>query len=238
MFRGSVNLYIYKQKSSQMGSGIYKILNNINGKFYIGSAVNIERRLFWHKSRLRNNSHPNIYLQRAWLKYGEENFTFHIIEIVDRFNNEDSISYKKRLVMDREQFYLDFYLDAQSYISRLNNNFIVLGYNLCPVAGNTMGRHCSEETRKKISNSLIGKMVGDKNPNYGRKHTVDTKKRISDFRKNFGKKILCVTNETIYDSIKIASIELGIKPHNIIHVLKGRWKQTKGFIFIYHSDKD
>ncbi|MBK7362782.1 MAG: hypothetical protein IPJ01_10840 [Micavibrio sp.] len=37
----------------------------------------------------------------------------------------------------------------------------------------------SEETKLKISNSLKGKMVGDKNPAYGKKLSEETKKKIS-----------------------------------------------------------
>ena len=37
-------------------SGIYQILNLINGKRYIGQASNIAKRIYEHK-RKRNNSH-------------------------------------------------------------------------------------------------------------------------------------------------------------------------------------
>ena len=59
-------------------SGIYKITNNVNGKFYIGSSQNISRRWYDHKRELRIQKHHNKYLQRAWNKYGEENFSFEI----------------------------------------------------------------------------------------------------------------------------------------------------------------
>ncbi len=65
-------------------SGIYKIVCNFTGKLYIGSSVDIETRWRLHKSRLRNNIHHNIYLQRSWNKYGESNFKFEIIEIISR----------------------------------------------------------------------------------------------------------------------------------------------------------
>ena len=62
-------------------SGIYKITCRPTGKFYIGSSVDIETRWRGHKSRLSRNIHANIYLQRAWNKYGENNFKFETIEI-------------------------------------------------------------------------------------------------------------------------------------------------------------
>jgi len=63
-----------------MISGIYKIENKINGKFYIGSSKNIEKRFKVHKRGLNSNKHHNIYLQRSWLKYGASAFLFTIIE--------------------------------------------------------------------------------------------------------------------------------------------------------------
>ena len=61
-----------------MGCGIYKITNNINNKFYIGSSKNITKRFKEHKWRLKNNKHPNNKLQNSWNKYGEENFKFEV----------------------------------------------------------------------------------------------------------------------------------------------------------------
>lgn len=46
-------------------SGIYKITNTKTGKIYIGSAVDLRRRLYAHLKSLRRNSHDNTYLQNA-----------------------------------------------------------------------------------------------------------------------------------------------------------------------------
>lgn len=64
-------------------SGVYSITNKINGKRYIGSSKNILYRYSTHFSSLRNNTHKNKHLQNAVNKYGIENFSFEIIEIVD-----------------------------------------------------------------------------------------------------------------------------------------------------------
>ena len=76
--------------------GIYMIINLINNHKYIGSSINIKRRLEIHRSNLRHNHHSNSHLQNAWNKYGEDNFVFNILE---------KCSKEKRF--EREQYYID-----------------------------------------------------------------------------------------------------------------------------------
>lgn len=59
--------------------GIYKITNNINGKFYIGKSNNIERRWKEHCSPTRYK-YSNIPLEWAIHKYGKENFSLEILQ--------------------------------------------------------------------------------------------------------------------------------------------------------------
>lgn len=55
---------------------IYRILCIPTGKSYIGQTIDINRRKHEHFSTLRRNKHENPKLQKAWNKYGEENFSF------------------------------------------------------------------------------------------------------------------------------------------------------------------
>lgn len=82
--------------AKQKHCGVYKIINKVNGKFYIGSSDRIEIRKYEHWSALRNRTHFNTHLQNAWNLYGEGNFEFVIIE-----ECEPSVQFEK------EQFYLD-----------------------------------------------------------------------------------------------------------------------------------
>lgn len=59
--------------------GIYKIENTINKKVYIGQSKNIPLRFSNHKYELNHGKHSNKHLQRAWNKYGKENFVFEIL---------------------------------------------------------------------------------------------------------------------------------------------------------------
>lgn len=51
-----------------IGSGIYQIINLVNGKCYVGSAVNIKKRCYYHLRSCRLNKHHSKKLQRAWNK--------------------------------------------------------------------------------------------------------------------------------------------------------------------------
>jgi len=66
-------------KDNNGKSGIYRWVNNINNKTYIGSGVNLTKRLrsYFNKNVLNRNSRP---IQDALIKYGHKNFKFEIIE--------------------------------------------------------------------------------------------------------------------------------------------------------------
>lgn len=61
-------------------SGIYSIRNTINGKIYVGSAVNLYKRRLNHLSTLRRNTHKNPHLQASFNKHGEDSFEFITLE--------------------------------------------------------------------------------------------------------------------------------------------------------------
>jgi group I intron endonuclease len=60
--------------------GLYSITNKLNNKFYIGSSKNIAERFKKHLVELKNNNHPNKYLQNAVNKDGIHNFKFEVIK--------------------------------------------------------------------------------------------------------------------------------------------------------------
>lgn len=78
-----------------MTVGIYMIRNKINGKIYIGQSNSIEQRLKSHQYELNKNKHANKHLNRAWNKYGENNFEFKIIEECD-----------VNILDDKERYYI------------------------------------------------------------------------------------------------------------------------------------
>ncbi len=144
-------------------SGIYRIRNTQNDKCYIGSAVNLYHRQTVHFKFLRRNNHHSILLQRAFNKYGESFFSFEVLE-----------ECPKESLISREQFYIDLYNPK---------------YNVQKVAGSSLGRPCSEETKKKISERTKGRVMSE-----------ETRQKISRFRK--GKKTPLETILKIQESRK------------------------------------
>lgn len=60
--------------------GIYKIINTLDNKYYVGSSLNISHRWDTHRRALRKSKHKNDKLQRAWNKHLENAFVFTVIE--------------------------------------------------------------------------------------------------------------------------------------------------------------
>lgn len=117
-------------------SGIYKILNKINGKIYIGSAVNLYKRWIKHKRYAKGNYHHSQAFQRAWNKYGEANFEFLILEIIE----------DKTKLAEREQIYLDWF-------TPYNPN---IGYNICKIGKSHVGLKRSEQARENMRQGQLG----------------------------------------------------------------------------------
>lgn len=117
-----------------MSSGVYRIVNRINGKSYVGSAVNIRQRWRIHLSALRSGKGSRKLLN-AYRKYGEDSFELHPVELCDASQ-----------LICREQYWIDK-LDT-----------VRKGYNTRPEAASQLGFRHSEETRKKIGEVQKGKI--------------------------------------------------------------------------------
>lgn len=150
-------------------SGIYKILNIITNKCYIGSALHIKKRWEQHVYSLNQNTHHSGRLQNSWNKYGENVFKF----IVLLYCHQENLIYNEQIAMDKYQ--------ASNPL---------FGYNMRPIAESNLGKIVSEKTRSKIRKSA---WRGDKNPskrsevkqkisiaNKGKTRSLEVRRRISN----------------------------------------------------------
>lgn len=216
--------------------GIYKIVNIINNKFYIGSSNNILKRFSTHKNFLRKKKHHSPYLQRAWNKYGEKNFTFEVIEYC-------TIDEKLKL--------------EQHYINKFKPEYNISLSALCPMEG----RKHSEKTIKKFKkikrpsgkdNYMFGKKWTEAQRNAiiearkGYKHSDKTKRKMSRTAKKLNRwkdlerhieklkrKIIDSENNT-FNSLTEAAKFWNISIQTVCDILKGRhFKTRKGIRFKY-----
>lgn len=117
-------------------SGIYTITNRITGELYIGESLDIYRR--WHDEhipQLRKDRHYNKELQKDFNKYGEENFSFDILE---RYSGNDPISTKARLLILESYFITQFEKAGISLYNAENTLVEILSGNKIPAEGNTL----------------------------------------------------------------------------------------------------
>jgi group I intron endonuclease len=171
--------------------GIYQIRCLVNGKVYVGSAKSFEWRWGSHLYELRKGTHINPHLQRSFIKHGENNFVFEILEVLGE--------YDKDLYFYRENFYIDlaitsgkFYniakaeggwthhtLERKSEISsKISRGLREHAASLTAEErkekyGKHRGIPLSDETKAKVSAKLKGVPKSD-----------ETKRRMSEAQKN------------------------------------------------------
>lgn len=215
-----------------MKSGVYKITNIVNNKCYIGSSYDIKKRTNCHFNQLRKNIHTNSHLQRSFNKHGEDRFA--VTTII-------KCSIEELLIL--EQYLIDFYQPS---------------YNICKIAGSTLGFKPSLESRLKgaesrriyYQNNPMSDEVKEKHriASLGKKHTDQSKKKLSESKKNLSQKekdrinaskfksvnqIDPITNSIIntFTSIKEAALHMNIHYCNISDVIAGRQKLAKGYFW-------
>ena len=136
---------------------IYMLLNNKNGKIYIGQTCRTLKARFGCKGN--GYLHPKKInrIGQAILKYGWDSFSSIILEEVNTPQIADL----------KERFYISLY----------HSNTEAFGYNI--INGGVYGCSIPKEIRDKIANSLKGKVSWTK----GRHHSEETKRKISMVKK-------------------------------------------------------
>lgn len=128
-------------------------------KYYVGiTSASTKRR--WGKD---GNGYKNQIFYRAIEKYGWKNIEHIILK--------ENLSECEAKELEKE------------YIKKYNSFNKEYGYNLTLGGDGSIGREVSDETRRKISNSISG----EKHPMYGKHHTEEYKQYMREI--NIGKKM-------------------------------------------------
>lgn len=228
-----------------MISCIYKIINLVDDKFYIGSATDLDGRIRTHLRELRNNIHLNTHLQNAYNKYGKNSFIFHIIEVcdVDR-------------LLEIEQYYMD----------ALNPDYNISKSSSSPMKGRKHSQETldkfklrepwnrgiprTEDEKFKMSESrkiLYSNMTKEERLDNvahllqycgktfkGKHHTEENKKKLRDLRKS-KKRIVCINTGEIFDAQIDIQRKYGLRQGHISEALNGKRPHVKGFKFKYEE---
>lgn len=137
-------------------SGIYQITHIASGRNYVGSAVNLNKRLKEHVRQLNEGCHHSKFMQRVFKKHGADSLSFKILLFCDKKN---LIFFEQRAI-----------------------DTIKPEFNSVPTAGSMLGYKHTAESRRKMSESR----AKDFSPFTGKNHTEETKRKISQNRKGKG----------------------------------------------------
>jgi group I intron endonuclease len=99
---------IREYKERKKPAGIFLVKNTVNGKFLLGSSLNLEGPLNSHKFMLTIGKHRNEALQKDWNEFGGDKFVFEILEIVKvkddpDFNLADELTLLEQIWIEKLQ---------------------------------------------------------------------------------------------------------------------------------------
>ena len=124
--------------------GIYAL--ECSNKIYIGSTVNLQRRIHSHFNLLRAGKHHNHYLQRAFDKHGQKAFNAIVLEVLPGAISSE--------LLQREQEWLDVFVPWNP----------VEGYNIHATADSAarIGRLIPERLSVQLAGRRRGSMTAER----------------------------------------------------------------------------
>lgn len=161
------------------GPGVYMIYCHENEKAYIGSSKHVSQRFNHHRYHLRSNKHGNQHLQNAWNLYGEDSFSFGVIQPCPDGDH-----------LRMEQYYLDVWFETGMVFNRHTDVKSPSGRKwtsaersaksaAMKAAPPFKGRTHTAESRELLSRAHKAWMAVNPNPFAGKTHTEETKAAIS-----------------------------------------------------------
>ena len=164
-------------------TGIYKIINKTNGKYYVGSSTRLDDvygRWYKHRHKLTKNEHINSHLQSAWNKYGPDSFSFVIVqEVPESKLLEVEQEYLNKACLEKDKCYNQNYLANRCAFSEdiiRKRNASIKKYFSIPQNNPMFGKLCAVETREKIRKKRLGQRLSE-----------ETKQKLSQYKPSLDK---------------------------------------------------
>lgn len=151
--------------------GVYCWVNNVNGKYYIGSGDPLYLRLSDYYQVWYFLARPNLYIVRAFCKYGMINFSLIILEYT---NSENLISCEQKWI---DLLKPEYNINPTAGSSK---GYKHLEENLEKMRSAALGRKHTEEVRREMSESRRG----TNNPFFGKTHSEEALALIKAAAKN------------------------------------------------------
>ena len=216
---------------------VYQHINVINNKKYIGITKQVPENR-WGNEGINYKNSPRFY--NAILKYGWDNFIHEIL--YTNLTKEEACKKEIELIKEnrtQEKEYGYNILEGGNHATMTDE---IRAYMSKVMKGNQNGKGkiCSDEKKKKISEAQKGKTLTEEHrlsiskAKKGKTHkpiSEESRKKIADKHKK--KKVLCINNNTIYESIQECARQLNIEASSVCAVCKGKHKHHKNFIFQY-----
>lgn len=154
-----------------MSQVIYKIINLVNDKFYVGSTTNKKVRFREHRKQLRGNRHHCKHLQASWNKYGEQKFSFVVVEEVPENRN----------LQEAEDRWLNEHF-GKPYCYNSGAAAVAPWRGVFGPDHFNFGKTMAEGQKEQISQTLKEFYAQDyfNHPRVGKQHTEETKAKIGE----------------------------------------------------------
>lgn len=212
-------------------TGIYKIINKTNGKYYVGSSTRLDDahgRWYKHKHKLVKNKHVNSHLQSAWNKYGADNFEFITIEEVPENKLlETEQEYLNKACLEKDKCYNQNFLADRCLFSEeiiRKRNASIKKYFSIPQHNSMFGKTHSVETREKIRSKQLGHKVSEETRQKLSKYKPSLDKTIYTFQHSSGEVFTGIRADFLIKHTEIAPSNVSWSIHN--------HKPTRGWTII------
>jgi len=240
--------------------GIYKIVNKINGKVYIGQSVNIYRRLTAHKNWKKRSTSA---IGQAIIKYGIDNFEYIILEVCDKEllnqqekhwilenNSLSPLGYNLATGGGSEFTYSDESKERMRMAQTgkkqsqetINKRFTTIQKNgryrqteehKAKIAELTRNRVWSEESKEKMSKAKKGQASWNKGKKLSKEHIEKTRLKKIGVPATWRFRKILRNDGVVFNSIKEAYTSMGVDRASIHRVLSGQRKTIKKYSFKY-----